>query len=226
MINLPSFHPFFVLKLEVRALLQNVCNGICGLVASKNFSGEDALRHPYDSRAFSARSRTNYFNATVKTNKLDVLAVCKTHLSSTFSNRQIQINGYRTIRRGRLDGRKGGGCVVYVSKELTGVHLKHLEHDGIEAIWLRIVTKSCSLVVGTFYRSPNNMAFFQDIVYLLEKAWLKYKNLILLGDLNVNFSKTASITDRALQDKFLAILTQFDCSVVNILGVSKKSIGV
>ena len=70
--------------------------------------------------------------------------------------------------------------------------------------------------MGTFYRPPNNMAFFQDIVYPLEKAWLKYKNLILLGDFNVSFSKTASITDQALQDKFLAILTQFDCSVVNI----------
>ena len=61
MINLPSFHPFFVLKLEVRALLQNVCNGICWLVASKIFSGEGAPRHPCDSRAISARSRTMYF---------------------------------------------------------------------------------------------------------------------------------------------------------------------
>ena len=60
-INLPSFHPFFVLKHEVRALLQHVCNGICGLVALKIFSGEGVPRHPYDSRAFSARSRTNYF---------------------------------------------------------------------------------------------------------------------------------------------------------------------
>ena len=57
----PIFHPFFVLKLEVQALLQNVCNGICGVVVSKIFSGEDSPRHPYDSRAFSARSRTNYF---------------------------------------------------------------------------------------------------------------------------------------------------------------------
>ena len=59
-INLPSFHPFFVLKLEVRALSQNVCNGICGLVALKIFSGE-VPQVPYDFRAFSARSRTNYF---------------------------------------------------------------------------------------------------------------------------------------------------------------------
>ena len=61
MINLPSFHPFFVLKLEVRALSQNVCKGIYGLVALKIFSGEGAPRHPYDFLAFSAQSRTNYF---------------------------------------------------------------------------------------------------------------------------------------------------------------------
>ena len=37
----------------------------------------------------------------------------------------------------------------------------------------------------------------------------------MLGDLNVNFSKTTSITDLALQDKFLATLTQSDCPAVN-----------
>ena len=57
--------------------------------------------------------------------------------------------------------------------------------------------------------------FFQDIAYSLEKAWLKYMNLVLLGDFNVNFSKTASIIDLALRDRLLATLTQFDCSFVN-----------
>ena len=60
-INLPGFHPFFALKHDVRALLQHVCNGICGLVALKIFAGEGVPRYPYDSRVFSARSRTNYF---------------------------------------------------------------------------------------------------------------------------------------------------------------------
>ena len=94
----------------------------------------------------SLKNKMDEVEIMVKTNKLDLLEVCETHLSSTFSNRQIQINGYRTIRRDRLNGREGGGCVVYVSKEVTAVHLKHLEHDGIEAIWLRIATKSCSVV--------------------------------------------------------------------------------
>ena len=68
-ITLPSFRPFFVLKLEVRALLQNVCNGICGLVILKIFSRKVAPRHPNDSRAFSARSRTNYFKVATPLNR-------------------------------------------------------------------------------------------------------------------------------------------------------------
>ena len=34
---------------------------------------------------------------------------------------------------------------------LTAVHLKHLDHEKIEAKWLRIVTKSSSVTIGSFY---------------------------------------------------------------------------
>jgi hypothetical protein len=61
--------------------------------------------------------------------------------------------------------------VVFVLKTLTAVHLKHLDHERIEAIWLRVVTKSSSVTIGSFYRPPDNTAFFEDIVIPLEKAW-------------------------------------------------------
>ena len=64
--KLAQFSPIFVLKLEVRALLQNICNGICGLVALKIFSGEGAPRHLYDFRGF----RTNYFKLATPVSKM------------------------------------------------------------------------------------------------------------------------------------------------------------
>ena len=98
---------------------------------------------------------------------------------------------------------------------LTAVHLKYLDHEKIEAIWLRIVTKSSSVTIGSFYRSPDNTAFFEDIVIPIEKAWYKYKNLVLVGDFNVNFSKTAHGHGLRLQEKLMSALVQFDCSVIN-----------
>jgi hypothetical protein len=71
--------------------------------------------------------------------------------------------------------------VVFVLKTLTAVHLKHLDHEKIEAIWLRVVTISSSVTIGSFYRPPDNTAFFEDIVIPLEKAWYKYKNLSFGG---------------------------------------------
>ena len=61
----------------------------------------------------------------LKTNQFDILAVCETHLSKKIGNRQLQVDGYRTIRQDRPDGRRGGGMVVFVLETLTAVHLKH-----------------------------------------------------------------------------------------------------
>ena len=88
--NLPSFHPFFVLKLEVRALLQNVCNGICGIVASKIFLGEDSPRHPYDSRTFSARSRTNYFKLATPLDRKLITTCGKTKYCNDLGRQNIK----------------------------------------------------------------------------------------------------------------------------------------
>ena len=100
-------------------------------------------------------------------------------------------------------------------KTLTAVHLKHQDDEKIEAIWLRIVTKSSSVIIGSLYRPPDNTAFFEDIVIPLEKAWCKYKNLVLVGDFNVNYSKTAHGHELRLQEKLNSVLVQFDCSVMN-----------
>ena len=45
----------------------------------------------------------------LETNQFDILAICETHLSKKIGNRQLQVDGYRTIRRDRPDGRRGGG---------------------------------------------------------------------------------------------------------------------
>ena len=118
----------------------------------------------------SLRNKMDEVKIMLETNQFDISAVCETHLSNKIGNRQLQVDGYRSIRRDRPNGRRGGG--------------------GVE--W-----------------------WFEDIVIPLEKAWYKYKNLVLVGDFNVNFSKTAHGHDLRLQEKRMSALVQLDCSVIN-----------
>ena len=83
----------------------------------------------------SLKNKMDEVKIMLETNQFDILAVCETHLSKKIGNRQLQVDGYRTIRRDRPDGRRGGGgMVVFVLETLTAVHLKHLDHEKIEAI--------------------------------------------------------------------------------------------
>ena len=145
----------------------------------------------------------------LETNQFDVLAVCETHLSKKIGNRQLQVDVHRTIRRDRPDGRRGGGGGWNGGLCIGNSDCSTLETFGsfkIEAIWLRTVTKSSSVTIGSFYRPSDNTAFFEDIVIPIEKAWYKYKNLVLVGDFNANFSKTAHGHELRLQEKLMSEL--------------------
>jgi prefoldin subunit 5 len=60
----------------------------------------------------------------LETNQFDILAVCETHLSNKIGNRQIQVDGYRTIRRDRPDGRRGEGWSCGCCIENSNCRLK------------------------------------------------------------------------------------------------------
>ena len=78
------------------------------------------------------------------------------------------------------------------------------------------VTESSSIAVGLYYCPPGDTEFFDGLEKSLEKAWLKHKNLFILGDFNVNFNETTSCqSDRYAKIKMDAILKQFNCVVVN-----------
>ena len=40
----------------------------------------------------------------------------------------LEIDGFTMYRKDRNDGRKGGGCIIYISKELKSFTCKELEH--------------------------------------------------------------------------------------------------
>ena len=132
------------------------------------------------------------------------------------SNAQLEIENYKILRRDRAPDKAGGGCLVYIANHVNSVPLKILEVPEIEGIWLKITFDSTALVLGTIYRPPSNDDFFNHFLLSLEKAWLKHKNVLIVGDLNCDVFHRNSVSNLSSAGiKLLRLLDQVNFSVVN-----------
>ena len=61
---------------------------------------------------------------------------------------------------------------------------------------LNITIRSQSTLLGCLYRPPKSTAFYNDLHDLLNKIWVKRKNVILLGDFNSNLLANTAYTDQ------------------------------
>ena len=155
--------------------------------------------------------------------KFDILAITESHLDKSVGNKQLYIDNYRLMRRDRINGKKGGECIVYVANYLAAIQLRHLENPALEAIWIKLHRKTTSAAIGLVDRAPNENGFFDEFSKQVEQCRLKNKNLILIGDFNVNFLDQVANTGTdfsnneatSTTNKLQSILSQFELSVVN-----------
>lgn len=118
--------------------------------------------------------------------KFDLLGITETHLTGDVSNNLIKITGYDLARRDR-SGSKGGGVVIYFREGLNVYEdLKWNADQELEAVWLNITIRSHSTLIGCLYRPPKSTTFFNSLHALLNRIWIKRKNVILLGNFNSN----------------------------------------
>lgn len=81
-----------------------------------------------------------------------------------------------------MRGRSGGDVAFYVKKDLRVRYVKHPKAD-IKQMWLTVKANGQSVIIGSAYR-PNWVnidAITDTLVY-----FLKYDNVVLLGDFNIN----------------------------------------
>lgn len=164
----------------------------------------------------SLRNKVDEVKLLLQVCRFDVLAITETFLDRKISNQQIEIEDYKIIRRDRKAGSLGGGCLIYIANHICSTRLKSLETSEIEGIWIRVSVNSTSFIIGNIYRPPSDSSFFDTFHVMLEKVWVKYKNVVLLGDFNCDFTLSdegviISTTGRRLQ----RILQQLNYTVVN-----------
>lgn len=142
--------------------------------------------------------------------RFDVFGATETHLTSEIADREINIEDYSLVRRDR-PGRQGGGCAVYYRKSLKVTHRPDLEDNKVEGIFMQVKAGSRDTMVGIIYRPPNhNSEFFTVFPNLLENVWLKFSNMVLLGDFNTNLLQNERGATSYEGKKMEGILAQFN----------------
>ena len=117
---------------------------------------------------------------------IDILCVCETFLNDEFSSEDIQLQNYQLFRKDRKAN--GGGLLIYVKENLRCSQRDDLHVDGIEAMWLEVKHEfQKAFLLGYTYRPPSSpQRWMTDFEQILEQVFTENKEVILLGDFNLN----------------------------------------
>ena len=163
----------------------------------------------------SLRNKLDEIELLLKVCRFDVLSITESHLERKISNHQLNIPNYKIIRKDGDYG-PGGGCIVYVSNHICCSRLKSIETREVEAIWLKLTTNSTSTILGTVYRPPSDSNFYNIFHTVLEKVWSKFRNVLIVGDLNADITPSKNGEVVSMQGKrLLGTLQHFNYSVMN-----------
>ena len=81
----------------------------------------------------------------------------------------------------------------------------------MEGISLQVKAGSRDTMIGIIYRPPNdNSEFFTAFPKLLENIWIKFSNIVLLGDFNTNLLQSERGDTSYEGNKMKGILEQFN----------------
>ena len=104
----------------------------------------------------------------------------------------LQILGFTFLNRDRPTG-KGGGVGMYLSNKMCFDRRNDLEYADIECIWIEVTCRFAkNFLVCCMYRPPSSSHYlpnnFNDRMReMLSTAAAENKEVIVLGDMNVNY---------------------------------------
>lgn len=121
--------------------------------------------------------------------EMEIMGFTETFLSENLLDSEVATGGFSLERKDRKDC-KGGGRVTYISDYLSYERRSDLEHNKLELMWLEIKPlKAISILVCFIYRPPNSQSdWMTDFESNLEEAFNEQKEVVLLGDFNIDFA--------------------------------------
>ena len=121
-------------------------------------------------------------------NTFDIITVSETWLYKDFNPDKITIEGYYPpVRKDREDGTAWGGVAIYVRNNLICKPRPDLDVPELEAIWVETKLNQETFLVGSFYRAPDALVRYWDLVNdSIKLAMNTPHKLVVLGDFNAD----------------------------------------
>ena len=123
---------------------------------------------------------------------IHLLGVNESCLDYRLSDESMAIPRYFTFRRDAITQGETG-LVIYVHAAVHNIIRRaDLESQSVESFWLENSrSKSTSLLVGFVYRNPAaTYPWHDEFLVMLDKVADSKKKILLLGDLNIDLSKS------------------------------------
>ena len=141
--------------------------------------------------------------------KINVLIITESKLDQTIPINLVKIPGYHEpLRHDRpVNGRNGGGVLVYVAENLVFSHKIDLQSEHFEHIWVDVKLKNQTFAINAFYRPPNQSAsdhenFLSTAQSILEKLneYSVASHKVIASDLNFGncYCKTPNLSPKPL----------------------------
>ena len=131
----------------------------------------------YNINSILAPERLNQLTDSCRTLNIDVLIITESKVDQTIPNNLLTIAGYHEpIRHDRtVNGRHGGGVLIYIAENLVYQHKKDLQSEYYEHVWVDVRLKNTVFAINAFYRPPNESA--SDHQHFMETAEIILNNL-------------------------------------------------
>ena len=88
---------------------------------------------------------------------------------------------------------------MYVPERCRSKKRLDLEYDEIECVWVEMRINKMNILLGNMYRLPNaDPRLLTNLDAMMERMAAQCKDLVLMGDLNINLLTLSCQTDRLL----------------------------
>ena len=123
-------------------------------------------------------------------NIIHVFGISEARLNDKDTSESIAIQGYETIIR-KSQNAMETGIVVYINQSVKFKRMEQFENHNVESIWLEIYLKNTKpILAGFLYRNPAERVNWRDrFISMMDQVTLESKEIILLGDFNIDLLK-------------------------------------
>lgn len=158
------------------------------LVHQINRKNQDLLILYLNTR--SIRNKITELELIIKDNpqQIDVIICTETWLYKEEEN-YVNIPQYKSFYESRNEN-KGGGVAIYVHNSVSVVNVQAESRENCNSLIVQIDCKGTKLNLATFYRPPQ--ASLENSTNFLEGILRNNKNILLIGDVNINLLETTN----------------------------------